>query len=76
MTLCLTSEDIEDLTRKKHYSAQIRVLTALGIESKRRPDGSVLVDRAHYEEWALGSTERRQHRSRDSERKTYPVWNS
>lgn len=76
MSLCLSAEEIENLTQKQRYSAQIRVLTALGIESNRRPDGSVLVDRAHYEEWALGSNGRRQHRSRDSERKTFPVWNS
>jgi hypothetical protein len=76
MTLCLTPEEIEDLTQKKRYSAQIRVLTALGIELKRRPDGSVLVDRAHYEEWARGSSGRRARQSAESERKTYPIWNS
>lgn len=72
MTLCLTPEEIEDLTQKKRYSAQIRVLRALGIESRPRPDGSVLVDRAHYEEWARGFAGKEQRASE----KTEPRWNA
>jgi hypothetical protein len=77
MTLCLTAEEIEAVTDKKWHSAQLRVLRAPGIEAKPRPDGSILVDRAVYDEWARGdSRDRRSHRSDASERKTYPVWGS
>lgn len=56
MSLCLTPEEIQEITQKTRYSAQRRVLRAMGIESKPRPDGSVLVDRAHYNEWVRGKT--------------------
>lgn len=35
-------------------SAQLKVLRAMGIESKARPDGLILVDRGHYNEWVRG----------------------
>jgi len=70
MTLCLSPDEIEELTQKKRYSAQIRVLRALGIESRPRPDGSILVDRRHYESWANGGKERR------AREKTEPRWNA
>lgn len=44
MSICLTEQEIVDLTGGKvQSSAQSSVLTFLGIEHKRRPDGSVLV---------------------------------
>jgi hypothetical protein len=70
MSLCLTQEEIEEITQKKRYSAQQRVLRAMGLESKARPDGSVFVDRTHYEEWARGTS----HRERKAEEKTQPRW--
>lgn len=72
MTLCLTAEEIEDVTRKKRYSAQIRVLRALGIEARHRPDGSILVDRGHYEAWARGA---RGEERQEPGPKTEPYWN-
>lgn len=73
MSLCLLPEEIEDLTRRQRYSAQLRVLRALGIESRCRPDGTVLVDRSHYEEWARGSIGGKQ---RQAQQKTEPRWDA
>jgi hypothetical protein len=49
MSLTLTDTELADLTRRSRPSAQIRVLRHLGIEHRTRPDGSVVVDRLHYE---------------------------
>ncbi len=53
MSTFLTSEELAELTRRKHRDAQMRVLHFMGIEHKLRPDGSVVVSRAHIES-ALG----------------------
>jgi hypothetical protein len=45
----LIQEQLHQLTGKVHYSAQARVLNAMGFEHKRRPDGSLLVLRTHVE---------------------------
>jgi hypothetical protein len=68
-SLCLTPREIEEITQKKRYAAQQRMLRAMGLESKARPDGSVFVDRAHYEEWGRGGR-----RTGDREEKTQPRW--
>lgn len=47
MTLTLSQSELEELTGKQRRSAQIRVLDALGIRFKVRPDGSLLVLRIH-----------------------------
>lgn len=49
MSLLLDSEEIEELTGRTRRGAQVRVLRAMGIEHRVRPDGSVAVSRAHYE---------------------------
>jgi len=72
MSLCLTPEEIKEITQKRRYSAQDRVLRAMGIESKRRPDGSVLVDRAHYNEWARGKVGK----DRRAQEKSGPRWDA
>lgn len=46
----LTPEQIEELTDKKQHSAQLRVLRAMGIEHKPRPDGTIAVLTAHVEQ--------------------------
>lgn len=51
MTICLTREELVELTGKKHRDAQQRVLVALRIEHKMRPDGEILVARALVEQW-------------------------
>lgn len=43
MEICLSKQQIEALTGKKRVPAQIRVLAYLGIDYRRRPDGSLLV---------------------------------
>lgn len=48
-SMFLTDEEIADLTKKQRHSAQVRVLRGMGIEHKIRPDGSIVVLRAHAE---------------------------
>lgn len=48
-SLFLDSEELAELTNKSRNSAQARVLKAMGIDHKIRPDGSVAVLRAHVE---------------------------
>lgn len=49
----LARDELAALTRRRNGPAQVRVLRHLGIEHKIRPDGSVVVLRAHVEA-ALG----------------------
>lgn len=49
MSLCLTPEEIRDLTAKERPSAQARALDAMGILYRRRPDGTLAVLRAHVQ---------------------------
>lgn len=53
--LFLTDEELQDLTRRERYSAQVRALRRMGIEHRIRPDGSVLVLRSHVDN-LLGGT--------------------
>lgn len=45
----LTDSDLQALTGKVRYSAQARVLDALRVPYRRRPDGSLVVLRVHVE---------------------------
>lgn len=45
----LTDQEIADLTHRQRKPAQARVLTFMGIEHKPRPDGSLVVLRAHVD---------------------------
>lgn len=45
----LDDDDIRHLTKRRHRDAQARVLAELGIEHRKRPDGSLVVLRAHVE---------------------------
>ena len=45
----LTAEEIAELTARTQRRAQRRVLNFMGIEHKVRPDGSLVVARAHVE---------------------------
>jgi len=49
-TLILTAEEIATLTGRKRKDAQARVLNHLGIEHRKRPDGSLVVLRSHVEQ--------------------------
>lgn len=43
----LSHEEIEALTERRIRPAQVRVLKAMGIEHRVRPDGSIAILRAH-----------------------------
>lgn len=47
--MILTGTQLRSLTGKTHRDAQLRVLMALGVTHKVRPDGSILVSEAHVE---------------------------
>ena len=51
----LEDDDIEKLTRRVRRAAQRRVLTAMGIEHRPRPDGSLVVLRSHVEKLLDGA---------------------
>jgi hypothetical protein len=42
-SLTLSRAELVELTEKRQGGAQARVLRALGIDHKRRPDGSIVV---------------------------------
>lgn len=46
----LTREEIHALTTRVQYSAQVKILRAMGIEHRARPDGSLAVLRSHIEQ--------------------------
>lgn len=58
-SICLTTEELFDLTRYKRPSAQARALNHLGIDHRIRLDGSVVVFRhslpGYLEETTRGS---------------------
>ena len=45
----LTDDELIELTGRQQRPAQSKVLTFMGIEHKRRPNGSIAVLRAHVE---------------------------
>ena len=47
--MLLTAQEVRDLTGMQRPSAQVRALKSMGIECRRRPDGSVVVLRAVVE---------------------------
>lgn len=51
----LTADELEALTGRKVRRCQRQVLSHLGIEHRVRPDGSLVVLRAHVEQ-SLGAT--------------------
>lgn len=48
--MILSESQLYELTKKKHCSAQVSVLKAIGIDHKVRPDGSVVVSKVHVEQ--------------------------
>lgn len=48
MSLCLTNDEIIEVTHYKKYSAQRRALNGMGIDYKVRPDGTIAVFRDSY----------------------------
>lgn len=50
----LGHDEISDLTGRVQHAAQAKVLNAMGIEHRTRPDGSIAVLRTHAEEVMSG----------------------
>lgn len=46
----LSESQLYFLTRKKHHRAQVQVLNALGVNYKKRPDGSLIVSEQHIQQ--------------------------
>lgn len=53
----LELEEVKSLTKRTVRPAQVRVLKAMGIEHKVRPDGSVAILRAHITKVFDGGSE-------------------
>lgn len=47
--MILTQEQVSELTGRRRRDAQAKVLRHMGIEFRRRPDGSLAVSRAHVD---------------------------
>lgn len=47
--LVLSEAQLYEVTHKKRPAAQCRALRTMGIEHRQRPDGTVLVHRAHID---------------------------
>lgn len=47
--MILTKEEVAALTGRTRADAQARVLNGMGIQHRRRPDGSLVVARAHVD---------------------------
>jgi hypothetical protein len=65
----LTKEELVQLTGRKVNRSQVMVLRAMGIEHRVRPEGSVVVLRAHVEKQFGGGEE-----SRKKEKPFEPDW--
>ncbi|SDH11724.1 protein of unknown function [Paraburkholderia phenazinium] len=48
-SMFLTENELAELTGKRRHNAQVKVLRGMGVEHKIRPDGSIVVLRAHAE---------------------------
>lgn len=57
VVVILSPEEIREITGKVRPSAQARALAAMGIESKSRPDNTLVVLRAHAEQVLSGMRE-------------------
>ncbi len=47
--MILSQQELAELTGRQRCDAQARVLSFMGIEHRRRPDGTLAVSRAHVE---------------------------
>lgn len=71
MSMFLSADEVRDLTKRVHYSAQVKVLRSMGIEHRARPDGSLAVLRAHVEQ-VLGLTTPKKRKTTPAE----PNWSA
>lgn len=56
----LLPDEIRNMTGKQRRPAQVKVLKAMGIEHKVRPDGSIAVLRAHINKVFDGDVDAKQ----------------
>ena len=49
-SIYLTKNEIEEITHRSRFSAQIRALASMGIPYRVRPDGTPLVCRSAFEQ--------------------------
>lgn len=54
MKMFLDTDEVRELTDKSRYTSQVKVLRAMGIEHRTRPDGSIAVLRSHVEQIMSG----------------------
>lgn len=47
--MILTESELVELTGRQKCSAQARVLDAIGVPYRRRPDGKIIVFRSHID---------------------------
>ncbi len=59
MNLTLSEKELRELTQRQKYTAQVKVLRAMGIEHRIRPDGTVAVLRSHLESLMGGARKTR-----------------
>jgi hypothetical protein len=69
--MLLTTEEIEQLTNRKRHPSQSQALRYMGIEHRRRPDGTIAVLREHVEQ-VLGLEDRKTNESEQTE----PNWDA
>ncbi len=55
--ICLTDKEIEEITGKHRYRAQVRALGRMGLQCRVRPDGRPIVSRAAFEQVMGTNTE-------------------
>lgn len=58
MSILLTEDEIIDVTHRRRRDCQIKALVNMGIEHRIRPDGSIAVLRAHFNNVMGGAGER------------------
>jgi hypothetical protein len=51
----LDADELVELTRRRRSDAQMRVVQTMGIEHRRRSDGTVVVLRSHIEDLLGGA---------------------
>ncbi len=54
INLCLTKEELQEVTGLKRFAAQFRYLSQQGFIVRRRGDGMPLVSRQHFEQMMGG----------------------
>ena len=54
----LTPREVEEITGKQRYRAQVRALARMGIECRVRPDGRPIVSRMAFETTVGGPVDR------------------